>query len=289
MKNITSQLQDSFKGLNFNEEEHKYLLTTSTCKDMSLISTTTFLKRYDEAFNSFIISSMKAKKHLKVNAEDPRTAQYYRQRWKLLGQSAADSGTRVHNFAECYPHFDIPYDWKEQGVIDFFDNLPSNYIVVAKELKVYDEDTEHAGTIDLILYNKDTGKLVVADWKTNKRNIFEQYKNKKMKGVFKHMRNITFNKFTLQLSDYANMINKNTEFEVEDCWVIWLKEGNITTPDFDRHNNNDYTIHAETILDNQHYYKTFKINMVCETMEKEYQKYKIEKNTPKRPIFSTKK
>lgn len=270
---IRSQIEQNFTGLHFNEEEHKYLLSNERVIDLNLISTTQFLKRYVEPFEPFIISSIKARKNLRSNPQDARTPQYYRNRWKLQSEVAAKNGTRLHNFAECYPNFDIPYDWKEQGVIDFFNWLPNKYQVISMELRVYDESTEHAGTIDLILYNKETKKLVIADWKTNGRNIFEQYKTKKMKAPFKHLKATSFNKFCLQLSDYKLMIEKNTKFEVEECWVVWLRCGASDVKDFDRTEDDAYSIEVVGLKHEDTYFNVHNTLDLSEGLRREYDKY----------------
>ena len=223
---VRLKIQNSFSGLSFDEESHTYALNGK-----QLISTTTYLKRFTDSFNSFHASEAKEKKILRLNPNDKRTARYYRARWKHLKDEAAIMGTRVHLYAECYPDFDYPSDWREQGVLDFYKWLPSHYIVLFTELRVYDEETLHAGTVDGLLYNTKTGKLVIYDWKTNVRNINELYKNKNMKGDFSKLKSTSLNKFTVQLSDYANVITKNTGFEFEDRWVIWLSQGDVSKLD----------------------------------------------------------
>ena len=224
-KQINKELNECFNGLVFDADKHKY-----TLNNKHLISTTTFLKRFFSPFNSYMISEAKGNKNLRNNPLDTRTGQYYRKRWKNLGTEAATQGTRVHDYAETYPYFDEPRDIMEQGVLDFYNWIPANYEVVALELRVYDEETKHAGTIDGILYNRDTGKLVIFDWKTNKKDICEQYGNKKMLNEFKEFPDTSFSKFTLQLSDYANTLNKNTPYEVEDRWIVWLNKNENNRP-----------------------------------------------------------
>ncbi len=235
IKDIRNQIANSFKGLNLDEETHTYTLNGN-----QLISTTTYLKRFSDSFNSFFASEAKGKKMLRENANDRRTGQYYRSRWKYVREEASNAGNRVHAFAECFPNFDLPMDWKEEAVLEFYEWLPKNYEVLFLELKVYDEETMHAGTIDGLLYNTDTGNLVIFDWKTNGRNINELYKNKNLKGKFKNLKSTSLNKYSIQLSDYAHMIQKSTDFKVEERWIVWLRQKPLNKKDNDR--SADYTI-----------------------------------------------
>lgn len=260
---IKSKIRASFAGLAFDEESHTY-----TLNGKQLISTTGYLKRFSDDFNAYHASEAKGAKMLRLNPSDKRTAQYYRARWKCLKDEAGIMGTRVHSYAECYPDFDLPLDWREQGVLDFFKWLPDNYVVLFQELRVYDESTYHAGTVDGLLYNKNTGKLVIYDWKTNGRNINELYKNKNLRGNFSNMKATSLSKFAIQLSDYANVINKNTEFEVEENWVIWLRQDDVNTLDLDR--NSDYTIHSTKPFLNEDNFKLYKTPNLTKKIEDSY-------------------
>jgi len=235
IEEIKNKINKAFSGLSFDEESHTYMVNGK-----QLISVTTYLKRFSDSFNSFFASEAKGKKMLRQNPNDVRTGQYYRQRWKYIRDEASYMGSRVHLYAETAPHFDNPIDWREQAVLDFYEWLPSKYEVLFLELRVYDEDTVHAGTVDGLALNTETNKLVIFDWKTNKRNINESYKNKNLKGIFKHLKATSLSKYSIQLSDYANVITKNTGLEFEGRWVIWLRNTPVNKKDSDR--SNDYTI-----------------------------------------------
>jgi CDP-glycerol glycerophosphotransferase (TagB/SpsB family) len=81
----------------------------------------------------------------------------------LLGDEAATIGSRIHHFAEAFPYFETPICNKEQGIVDFFNNLDEKYIVLHSEFRMYDEEYSKAGTCDAILLNTETDKLVIID------------------------------------------------------------------------------------------------------------------------------
>lgn len=263
VEEIKSKIAKSFSGLSFDEESHTYMLNGSV-----LTNTTTYLKRFSDSFNSYYASEAKGAKMMRQNPDDKRTGQYYRARWNHIRNEASAAGTRIHLFSECYPHFDAPIDWREEAILEFYEWLPEHYKVLFLELRVYDEATLHAGTVDGLLYNTKTGKLVIFDWKTNGRNINELYKNKNLKGVFSGLKATPLNKFSIQLSDYANMIQTNTEFEVEERWVVWIRKDPMNVVDTDR--NDDYAIaKVKCDLDKSNF-KLFKVKDYTQIIQTSY-------------------
>ena len=82
-----------------------------------------------------------------------------------------------------------------------------------------------AGQIDLLV--KKGNKLIVGDWKTNKKIEMKSfYDNKsktssKMKFPLNHLDDCNYNHYNLQLSTYAWMLQKlNPEFEIEDLVLV---------------------------------------------------------------------
>ena len=78
-----------------------------------------------------------------------------------------------------------------------------------------------AGTADLILLNTKTEKLVLADWKTNK-DLFKNFKNKKLLPPFKTLLDNPLNRYKIQLNHYKMLIEDMTDLQVEDMWILWL-------------------------------------------------------------------
>lgn len=237
---VKQALESAFSGLSFDEASHTYKL-----KGQKLISTSKWLKQYYESFNTYEIAKAKANKFNKENCNDAQIDHfYYIYRWKQISEAATNTGTRVHNYAEYnYPLFsDTPYCEQEQGVVDFYKDLDSKYEVVFLELKMFIEKYGKAGTADIILYNNDTGNILLADWKTNQKNILQHYKGKTMLKQFSHLTDCALNKYSLQLSDYQNMIEMNTGLKVEDRWIIHLSSSDYTQKDYSKRNDDNYHI-----------------------------------------------
>ena len=283
---IKNKILSYFNGLLFDESSHTY-----SYKGNSFLSTTTYISKFSDKFDPYFPSEAKGKKNLKNNPDDRRDGLYYRTRWNLIRDEASNRGSRVHLFAECYPDFDIPSCNKEKGIIEFYEWLADNYEVLFMELRIFDKLSYKAGTIDGVLYNKDTGKLVLIDWKTNNKNLLEYYKSKKLKYDFNGLYATDLNKYSIQLSDYKYMIEKCTDFEVEEMWIIWLTNFNINELTMGR--SGDYNIdNVEPFMDTSNY-KIFKLedysNIISYHVEKDLKYIKSKSKKTKFKFRNTEK
>lgn len=214
---IKHKIKNAFANIRFDKKSHTYVFN-----GFVLESSSAFRKEFENEFEAYFSAESKHKAAMKRNPDTKLTAAYYRERWDLLGQEARIRGTRVHLYSETYPDLEEPSCEKESGVHEFFTNLPEHYVLIFQELIMYDAEYYKAGTADLIFLNTKTGNLVIGDWKTNDKSIFECYGGKKLKNDFKGYRDTSYNKYSMQLSHYQYMLEKATGLKVEDKWLIWL-------------------------------------------------------------------
>ena len=217
IEEVKREIRNAFSEITFIESSHQYIH-----KGFIMESSSSYRKEFENDFDSVNASKGKARSNAKKFPDTKRDAAYYVKRWDLLGEEARTRGTRVHLFSETYPDFDEPSCVKEKGIVEFFDTLDPKYVVIWQELVMYDTEFYKAGTADLILLNTETGNIVIADWKTNDKSVFENYKNKKLKGIFKEFKDTAYNKYSMQLSHYQYMLEKYTSLKVESKWLIWL-------------------------------------------------------------------
>jgi hypothetical protein len=231
IEQLKEKLIKSFDKLKFEAKTHKY-----TVENTNFESVTTFLKRFTKPFNEHIMAPLVARKYNRENPEKPkRSGEWYKRYWRSKRNEAAARGTRVHQYAEMFPEFAPPSCEQEKGILEFFEILPEEkYEVLFSEFKMYSDEYKKAGTIDLLLLNKETGHLIIADWKTNSTNILQYYKNSKFKRPFTFMMDTSLNKFKLQLSKYQAILENMTDLAVEQRWIIWLKEGDAFKVDEDK-------------------------------------------------------
>lgn len=232
-----SQIRNAFKDLKFMEKSHKYKVGNQT-----LVSVTTYISRFHPEFEGYHISKALEKKYSRLPVSDAgkaRTHSYFLKRWKLLADEASSSGSRVHEYIEYNaPYFhETPACAQEKGAIEFFSNLPQHYQIACFEKRVYSLTKMLAGTIDCILYNSQTNKFVIVDWKTNKKNLLQYYNDSNLVGPFGHLKDTSLNIYSVQLSLYKSIIEELTGIEVEDCWIIHLSNGDWTQIDNNKLNS----------------------------------------------------
>lgn len=221
LEEVQELMLDKFSGILFNQEDHEYVLD-----GIILTSVTKNIELYHSHFDSYYAAESKYKSELKKNPDTTITAAYYRERWDLIKKEASARGSRVHLYAETYPCLEEPRDSKEEAVIEGYKYMIDElgYQIAFMEFVVFDEDYKMAGMVDLLLYNPKTGNLVIADWKTNDAHLFEYYKGKNMKGLFKEYSDTKYNHYSIQLSNYQYMIEKRTGLKIENKIILWLND-----------------------------------------------------------------
>jgi ATP-dependent exoDNAse (exonuclease V) beta subunit len=116
------------------------------------------------------------------------------------------------------------------------------------ELVVGDDEYKIAGMVDCLFYNKKSNKLEIWDYKTNKEIKTSNNFGNKMLQPISHLDECEHNTYSLQLSLYKHIIEKNTNLEIGNCYLIWIHE-----------NNDNYKVikcndlHAEIKLMIEHY------------------------------------
>lgn len=200
-----------FSKLSFVEETHTY-----TVEGSKIPSTSSLIKKYVEPFDSKKISYFVAKKRgitqKEVLAE-----------WKAIADKACEVGTNVHLYGEDYVlgRPSAAFNLKCKAIEKFWEELPSHIQPVCLELQMYHLKYMYAGTADIILYNTKTDKYIIGDYKTNK-DLFKNYKGKKMLLPFNGLLDCPLSKYKLQASYYQILLEQMEGVEVEERWVIHL-------------------------------------------------------------------
>jgi hypothetical protein len=169
----------------------------------------------------------------------------------------------------------IPYCPKELGGKIFMQTLPSRYEIIFLELRMFHLGTRRSGTADIIIWDHETKTIVIADWKTNSKNLRRAKPGKKLKGPFNHMLECDLNKYTLQLSDYQNLIEMNTPLKVSERWVIHLSQTPADELDFSALFSDKEFVIDETIpVDYEDdLYRVYKLPDFTDTLKQHYKYY----------------
>jgi hypothetical protein len=215
IENMKIHVRSFFANLDFNAEEHLYKYDGK-----SLISVSGVIKKFTEPFDADKIAGFVAKKRSREEGRKVTKAEIL-QEWEDMKNHACDQGTSVHNFGENYTKDSKPTNGFEIAIESFWKSLPEHIVPFMFELQMFSEKLGIAGTADIILYNIKTGKFIIADYKTNK-DLFKNFKGKKMLKPFTNLLDSPFNKYQIQLSMYQHLFEQ-CGFEVEKRVVIWLK------------------------------------------------------------------
>ena len=81
--------------------------------------------------------------------------------------------------------------------------------------------------IDQLFYNEKSKKLEIWDWKTNKA-IKDKNKWQQFKKPLSHLDVCELNTYSLQLSFYKLIVERNTELQLGDNYIVWFNENNDT-------------------------------------------------------------
>ncbi len=137
--------------------------------------------------------------------------------WADKNKLACDVGTHIHNCLEHYGRTTKILDPKLEAMVRGIYSLDKDYKKTWNEQILYSEDDEVAGTADKILLRPGTKDVIdIDDYKTNiAQGIATSSKyNNRMKAPFDHLEDCNFVHYSLQLSIYAAMIEKQFNMKI---------------------------------------------------------------------------
>lgn len=225
---------DFFKELKFQEEEHRYFVNGKPLA----ISVSGKVGAYKPFFDRHNISLNSARNR-------GMTQEEVLLEWDTEKDRACNAGNIAHFFGETYAfnrHLK-PKTGFEKAIVKFWKELPDHIVPVIVESIMYHKLYMFAGTADILLYNLKTKKYIIADYKTNK-DLFKNYKEKRMLAPFSYFLDMPYSHYVLQLSYYQILIEQVPGIEVEGRKIIWLKDdGN-----YEMYDTEDMTIQLEREL-----------------------------------------
>lgn len=204
---LQERVVDFFKDLKFYEESHTYLLGDKRLKSVSTLISN-FVEKQDFDKIAGFVSKREGVSKEEIIAE-----------WRRKNEVAIASGKQTHAFAE--GELDFPTTTKEEAIKKFLESIPNHYELLCMEQIMYHKTHLFCGTADRILLNKNTGKLLIIDYKTN-RDLFNYFGNY-LTGVFDFLMDCNFNKYQIQLSFYQILIEQ-LGLEIEERKIVWVKD-----------------------------------------------------------------
>jgi hypothetical protein len=208
--------------INFNSKKHSYTKGRGKNK-IEFTGVTSFVKKFFPPFDEDKASQLS---FYKRRREDPSiTPSKIRKEWK----ATRDNGTAVHKEIHEYINGtrDLTNDNNPRSVAayNFYDSLLSKYssCEVHPEQVVYSEELKIAGTVDLVVDLGDN-TLILVDWKTNAQIRQEAYKGETGLGVCSDLPNTNYSHYTLQLSLYAYILERDYGYTVDKLYLVHLME-----------------------------------------------------------------
>lgn len=230
--NIIEEL-NKFNHIKYFDEPHKYF-----DGEREFVSATTFIGKFKPKFDTETIAEDYAKRR-GLNVDDVISD------WDYKRDRSTIKGTLVHDYAENFWMNKVfPYDGREaikrfgtdsveeafkkcKNIFHkFYEDASKNLLPIKMEWVIGDKDFNVAGMIDGLFYNKKSNCLEIYDYKTNKEIKVKNDFNQTFSNPIDHLDICEINTYSLQLSLYKYIIEKNTNLKIGNCYLVWINEVN---------------------------------------------------------------
>ena len=214
------------KNVAFDKESHVYYLGNK-----KLTSVTSLISKFKNEFDSDYWSK-------KIALREGKTQKEILKLWNDKAKKSCDIGTAIHKIFEDYIewkyhfvnekiYFDMPliednylieFTEKKHFAIKFLEEffIKQRLIPIYTEYIVYDDSI--AGQVDCVCKNS-KDEYFILDFKTNDKIETNSY-NKNLKGILSELPDSSFYHYSLQLSIYKNLIQK----QIKGMYIVHIKK-----------------------------------------------------------------
>tara|TARA_Y100001978_G_C23538841_1_gene358733 strand:+ start:58 stop:774 length:717 start_codon:yes stop_codon:yes gene_type:complete len=204
-----------------NDENHTYILSNQP--GIKFISVTTFIEKFFAGFDPESVANKLINNYSKYSNF---SVSELISKWK----EAADHGTKVHMEIEQWIQSGIePNELKAKNGKEWLRvNFDKSNVIFFPEIIVYSKELSIAGTIDLVIQNKNTGEYDIYDWKTSKKIEMRSYGNKRgTHEVTKNIMDCNFYHYSLQMSLYSYILEKYYNIKINNNHIVHLKDDGV--------------------------------------------------------------
>ena len=223
------ELNKAFGDFKFFADDHHYEYKGKRVG----ISVTRFYALYENEFNAQEQAEKSAIKSGKSVDEILRE-------WEYKKNLSCDKGTSTHEFVQSLfsgaEYKELYFDGSQKyfealrkckvEAYNFYRDYKDLYEHLADEYTIGSEEYDIASNIDHLFINKNTGGLVLIDYKTNTDIYKKERYSKYMKVPLSHLKDTDLNHYALQLSIYRYIVEKYTDLKFEDMFIVWFTEEN---------------------------------------------------------------
>lgn len=229
---IPDELFTAFNKITFFDVPHKYYLNNN-----ELLSVTTLIHNYYEDFDVEYWSEYKGNQ-FNLSSDKIKRA------WNFINKKGTLKGSIIHNYAENlfqnkifeYPKelilnefgFDPilnEYLITKNHVDKFYKDVFNKLIPIRTEYVLYDEESMIGGMLDILFYNVKKNEIQIFDWKTNK-SFSKENNERRFTGCLSILEKSDLEIYSLQLSLYKYIIEKNTNIKLGKSYLVWFSHNN---------------------------------------------------------------
>ena len=201
----------------FTPKEHVY--TSKTNPEIKFTSVTQFVKKFFSEFDTQKISK-------KLTSTHPLYQHMTQEELLAKWEKSSEMGRVVHKEIEEYiKNGNNVKEEKSKIAVNYLKENFNKTLELYPEVIVHSKKLKIAGTIDLIIYNKECNEYNLVDWKTNKAIKKESFKNKKgIKNSTKDLNDCQYIHYSLQLSLYKFLLEECGYTNIKKISIIHLKK-----------------------------------------------------------------
>lgn len=226
------EINKAFNSYKFYEKEHYYTYNGQKVK----YSVTQYIATKHKDFDLEAISAYVANR-------DNKPQQVVIDEWNVNNLISCTVGTLFHLRSEQLAQnkiIDIDYSsYEDKDYFNqiktrldklivlqdkFFADIYSKLIPIKEEFTVGYKDII-AGNIDLLCWNEKDQEYQIWDYKTNKQiNTINKYE--KLFDEFNELDDCEFNKYSIQLNIYKQLLEMSLNIKIGKCYLAWFNENN---------------------------------------------------------------
>lgn len=233
---VSIELYQVFKNVRFRDSDHTYSCLPSGDK---LKSVTTLLGEYKRPFDNPYWTKTKGD-------EWGLPAKVVDSYWNYLNYHGITRGSYLHNFMEMlvnrkeiepeYPQkvlrfpthrlarFNVEINLLKDQAKRFVDDTKDYLIPIQSELVVGDTQLGLGGMVDQLFFNVKANEYQLWDWKTDKK--IRMNSDYYLTDALFYLEDCEFIKYSLQVSLYKYIIEKNTSLKLGTSYVVWFNAYN---------------------------------------------------------------
>ena len=152
------------------------------------------------------------------------TREQIKELWNKNGEFAASMGTKMHaNIENFYNGIQHETESKEFELFSQFMEDHRDLEPYRTEWVVFDENAKISGSIDMVFKDPvNRGKFIICDWKRSKELKLKNPWQNGTSEFTRHLQDTNFVHYSLQLTIYKRILEKNYGIEISDCYIVVL-------------------------------------------------------------------